>query len=366
VTNQLDPKVLALLFADFDLEFSHIRSELMTIAPELGHPETREDAVRKLFRHVHTLKGSARAIGLEQVAGLAHALEDCLSVARVEPRAVDQAFLDSIAMVFAFFSGFRVLDASGAIPAPSPEIANLRAILLAEFERLKGLPLEQMVPKGTTLRWGVREADDGAGEAEGAAATDVLADATEVCDFVLSKTKAEQVVKEAAAITGKKVDLFCFGSHFSAPSALVRQVDEAIMHLLRNAVDHGIEDPMVREAYFKPVVGRIMLKFSCQGDALHIQVSDDGRGLDSKKILEAAKKSGQKIPGAFDKEEEIYDLIFLPGLSTKMVATDLSGRGVGMDAVKMVVDGLGGKISISSRANRGTKFDIVLPLGRSK
>jgi len=131
---------------------------------------------------------------------------------------------------------------------------------------------------------------------------------------------------------------------------------------VRNSIDHGIELPQERLAAGKPAAGTVHLEAFHRGSAIIIEVSDDGRGLDCERILAKARSRGLVGAGETPSEEAIFELIFLPGFSTAEQATDLSGRGVGMDVVRRNIKSLGGKIDIRSERGRGSRFTISLPL----
>jgi two-component system chemotaxis sensor kinase CheA len=142
---------------------------------------------------------------------------------------------------------------------------------------------------------------------------------------------------------------------------VIEKVADTITHLVRNAVDHGLEAPDARRAAGKPEVGRLGLKASQQGGNIYIELADDGRGLDRDRIH--AKARGLRL---VDDErltdDEIFALIFRPGFSTADTITELSGRGVGMDVVRANIEALGGSITLVSERARGTTFRITLPL----
>jgi len=141
---------------------------------------------------------------------------------------------------------------------------------------------------------------------------------------------------------------------------VVSELSEPLVHLLRNSVDHGIESPAEREALGKPRKGTIRLAASQEGNRVMITLEDDGKGLDPQVIKASAEKKGLATAGLSD--EELQQLIFHPGFSTAQAVTNISGRGVGMDAVQSKITQLGGTIDMKSQPNQGTQFLIKLPL----
>jgi len=170
--------------------------------------------------------------------------------------------------------------------------------------------------------------------------------------------------REAASTAGKQVRFVMEGETTKADKNVADLLFEPLLHLVRNAIDHGIEAPAERLDAGKPVEGRVELRIETDGDRLCITLSDDGRGIDADRIREAAIARELVEPGAARAlgPEEVYRLLFLPGFSTAGKVTSLSGRGVGLDAVQSVVERLRGTIRIESLLGQGSKFVIQMPL----
>ena len=170
-----------------------------------------------------------------------------------------------------------------------------------------------------------------------------------------------RLVRELGARLGKRVRLEMEGEHNELDKSLVERIADPITHLVRNALDHGIEAPAVRRAAGKPEEGRLVLRAAHQGSYILIEVEDDGAGLPRDRILDSARARGlQAHEGMSD--GEIWQLICEPGLSTADAVTELSGRGVGMDVVKRNIVALGGQLDIRSTPGRGTRIGVRLPL----
>ncbi|GAA0289368.1 chemotaxis protein CheA [Rhodovulum strictum] len=174
--------------------------------------------------------------------------------------------------------------------------------------------------------------------------------------------RMQRIVREAADVLGKEVALVAEGEGTEIDKTLVERLAEPLTHMIRNAVDHGIETPEKRIAAGKPALGTIRLSAAHRSGDVLIEIADDGAGLNRKRILEIAVSKGL-VPGdAKLTEPEIDNLLFMAGFSTAEKVTNLSGRGVGMDVVKTAITSLGGKVTISSRPGEGTLFSISLPL----
>jgi len=159
---------------------------------------------------------------------------------------------------------------------------------------------------------------------------------------------------------GKNAKIEIIGENEKIDKSLVDILMEPMMHLVRNALDHGIESSADRENSGKSADSKLTIKAETRGNLLNIIVSDNGRGLDSQRILEKAQEKGIEITGSSD--EAIADLIFEPGFSTSNALTETSGRGVGMDAVKTKINQVGGTVSVNSTQGVGTEFILSLPL----
>jgi len=174
--------------------------------------------------------------------------------------------------------------------------------------------------------------------------------------------RMRRVVRDAARRSGKKVNLILLGEDTEIDKVMVDSLQEPLIHVLRNAIDHGIEAPEARARLGKPVTGTIVLEASHQGGEVTVAVSDDGRGLDRERILGRARERGLVAADVRPSDAEIADLIFLPGFSTKETIDELSGRGVGMDVVKTSIEGLRGRVSLESTPGRGTSITMSVPL----
>ncbi|MGY3454454.1 chemotaxis protein CheA [Bradyrhizobium sp. USDA 4353] len=171
-----------------------------------------------------------------------------------------------------------------------------------------------------------------------------------------------RIVRELAATLGKEVRIVTSGEMTEIDKTVIEQLNDPLTHMIRNALDHGIEPPAERAAAGKPRQGTIHLSAAQRSGRIVIEVSDDGRGINREKILAKARARGLVPAGASLTEDEIDNLIFLPAFSTADVISNISGRGVGMDVVKRNVQALGGRISVRSRFGQGSSFTLSLPL----
>jgi two-component system, chemotaxis family, sensor kinase CheA len=171
-----------------------------------------------------------------------------------------------------------------------------------------------------------------------------------------------RLVRELAVMTGKSVRLVTDGEGTEVDKTVIERLTDPLTHMIRNAIDHGLEKPEARIAAGKPEEGTVRLSALHRSGRIVIEISDDGAGINRPRVKQIAIDKGLIPADVQLSDEEIDNLIFLPGFSTASEISDISGRGVGMDVVKRSIQALGGRISISSRPGRGSTFTMSLPL----
>ncbi|MDD2705807.1 MAG: chemotaxis protein CheA [Acidocella sp.] len=171
-----------------------------------------------------------------------------------------------------------------------------------------------------------------------------------------------RLVREVAAQTGKQVRLVTEGEGTEVDKTVIERIADPLTHMIRNAIDHGLESPETRVANGKPAEGTVKLLALHRSGRIVLEVSDDGAGINRARVRQKAIENGVISPDAQLTDDEIDNLIFLPGFSTAAKVSDISGRGVGMDVVRQSVAALGGRISIASRPGQGSTFTLSLPL----
>jgi two-component system chemotaxis sensor kinase CheA len=173
-----------------------------------------------------------------------------------------------------------------------------------------------------------------------------------------------RIVRDLSGSLGKRVRLDMVGRETELDRTLLEAIRDPLVHVVRNALDHGLEPPAERAAAGKPAEGALTLRAWHEGGLVNIEVSDDGRGIDPERVLAKARAKGL-LPSErllAMSERELTELIFLPGFSTREVVTGVSGRGVGMDVVKSNVESIGGVVELASRKGRGTTLRLKIPL----
>ncbi|WP_410510840.1 chemotaxis protein CheA [Paenibacillus sp. BR2-3] len=173
-----------------------------------------------------------------------------------------------------------------------------------------------------------------------------------------------RMVRDLAKSLDKKVDLVVTGAETELDRTVIDEIGDPLVHLLRNAVDHGVESIADRIAAGKPETGTINLRAFHSGNHVFIEIEEDGAGISREKVLKSALKKGVITPDQASgmTDSEVYQLLFAPGFSTAEVISDISGRGVGLDVVKAKITSLGGNVTIYSTLGKGTNFSVQLPL----
>lgn len=175
--------------------------------------------------------------------------------------------------------------------------------------------------------------------------------------------KMFRIVRDMSKKLGKEVKLELIGEETEVDKNIIEHISDPLMHLVRNSIDHGIETAEVRKSCGKPPVGTVTLEAKNSGSDVVILVRDDGRGLNKNNILKKAQENGLlQRPAADMTDREIYNLIFMPGFSTKDNVTEFSGRGVGMDVVLRNIESVGGSVSVDSEEGKGSVITIKIPL----
>lgn len=175
-------------------------------------------------------------------------------------------------------------------------------------------------------------------------------------------SRLAQITKRYSNETGKYVDLVTYGEDTELDKHLAEEIADPLMHIVRNAIDHGIENPEERKAAGKREGATIILKAFQRGNHVVIEVKDDGSGINIERVKKKALEKGLIAPGSELDRREILDFIFMPGFSTKATVSEVSGRGVGMDVVKERLSSLGGFVEVETEERKGTMFRLTMPI----
>jgi two-component system chemotaxis sensor kinase CheA len=369
-----------------------------------------EEVLHALFRDAHTVKGAAGLVGFDAVRDLAHDLEGLLERLRGRTLAVNDGLVTLLLRSVDVLRG-AVAEASAGSAAPSERVLAVRRQL---SDAAAGAPTgaggappppppaggapepEAPAPHGGahTLRVDVAKLDrmlDLSGEIavargrmgemleHGNATREELVEAHRESDrryLALQELimKARMVpigpsfhqhvrtLRDVATVHGKLVRLVLEGEDVEVDTAVVEYVRDPLTHMVRNALDHGIEPPDVRRARGKDPVGTLFLRAAHEAGNMVIQVTDDGQGLDRARIAAKAAALGLVPDATRLSDDDLARIVFEPGFSTAERVTEISGRGVGMDVVRRNVEALRGSVTIDSEPGRGTTVTIRVPL----
>ena len=256
-----------------------------------------------------------------------------------------------------------------------PEVATVRAVKAAESVRVPADRLDELMDRVGELVIAQSRlsqiADSGSDTALRAVSEEIarlsgeLRDTMMVLRMVPVATlfgRFRRLVHDLARETGKAIDLSTDGETTEIDKTVIERLADPLVHLIRNAADHGLETAEDRSAAGKPATGRIRLSAHQSGGEVVISIRDDGRGIDRERVRAKAESQGLVEPGAVLSDHDLLQMIFHPGFSTAAAVTNLSGRGVGMDVVKRTIEELRGSIDIASKPGEGSEVSLRIPL----
>ena len=375
---------------------------------ELEEDPAAPDALAEIFRVVHTLKGNAGIFGFEAVASLAHALEDTLDPLRAGRAPVTVELVD---LLLETLDALRRLlnEAQDGRTAPGAEDRALIDALRRTAEQTTKAAADPFAAtpeaggpaapgrsdlRDRTLRVEVDKLDrlvDVAGEIgiarsrmaqlleDPRASKQVVLQALREADYLHlelqelvmklrmvpvgpSLRRHGRTERDMAAALGTRAHLTVEGDDVELDMSVIEHLRDPLTHMIRNALDHGIEVPKERLAAGKDPVGRVTLRTASDAGSIVIEVADDGRGLDRDRILARARAVGVVEEHETPSDERLDTLIFSGGFTTAEAVSDLSGRGVGMDVVRRNIEALRGSVRVTSSPGRGTTFTLRMPL----
>ncbi|MDN4607444.1 chemotaxis protein CheA [Sporosarcina highlanderae] len=365
--------------------------------------------VNEIFRSAHTLKGMSAAMGYEDIIKLTHEVENVLDAIRNLRINVTTEILDMLLKAIDLSEEMVLeIEAGGTGAKDVSEIANkLNRIELDTFQKEE--VIEDAVDESTNIRGGralnVQNSnktirvnidrldtlmnlfeelviDRGrlqsiADELHNQDLNDTVEHITRITGDLQSVilkmrmvpvetvfNRFPKMVRQLARDLGKDVNLEITGAKTELDRMVIDEIGDSLVHLIRNAIDHGIESPGVRLTKGKLAEGSISLRAYHSGNHVFIELEDDGEGVNKERVMKKAVENGIVTEELASKlrKEQILELIMSPGFSTAETITDVSGRGVGLDVVKSKIESLGGYITITSKDGQGTKFQIQLPL----
>ena len=375
-------------------------------------------SINTYFRLLHTIKGTSSCLGLNEISNYAHKYEDLINkiksnevdvnkkVINVLLEGLDQlqnlyhlaenfqpfpSNLEQLSEVFSHdFSNEKKknnVDDSHSKEIPSEE--NLTRAkekdekitvsegLLSDFLEMSG---ELTVIRNTIFKTLIRLQSKLSGDSDLDHLSDSMVELQKVSTILqnqiseMKKVEIEsvyrpmrRVVRDSCSVLNKNIDFDVVGGTFKIDTSVAKLLNNVLVHMLRNGVDHGIEDDETRALKGKDPIGKLTLNSYETGENIIVEVSDNGKGLDKEFLKRKALEKGLYSQEQLDKmsDQKIFSIIFESGFSTNTEVTSVSGRGVGMDMVKSSIQDVGGKILIDSTLGEGTKFVLVIPIPRS-
>jgi two-component system chemotaxis sensor kinase CheA len=385
-------------------------AELGRLLLDLEQRPADQELVRSVYRELHTLKGSAAVAGLQEISQIAHGLEELVDDVRAGRRPVTAGLIDDLLQ-----GADRLSDAVAASPAgqPTPAPSNggqptprtrgseptvdapvepsapptepsVRpervvpsgppegggAVIMVPVERLEDLTRLVGETASAHLRIGRMlkdrfDVDPGTCTEfnELARSLNNLHDSTMRTQMVPVSTVTDQLhraARDLARAQGKDVQWETTGTDTELDRGVLHRLSDSLMHVVRNAIDHGIEGPEDRRRAGKPSQATLRLHAMQLGSEVIITVTDDGRGIDTEEVQREAQRRGIETEGLSD--EELVSLTLLPGFSTVRFVSDVSGRGVGLDVVRSHVEAAHGRVDVRSEPGIGTEFRIMVPI----
>lgn len=363
--------LLQVFAAESEENFAEIETGLLRLEAQ---PDDME-IVHAIFRAAHTLKGNAGSLGFVEAAQLAHGLEDLLDPLRKKTAAVTPAVIGELLRAFdalrqqlvgkkteeeategpvtdALLQGSRTLRIDAArlddMLDGLGEIAGSRARLAAILERLG--------PAGNSALEQHRDAERLYHDLER------LILRARMLPLAFAFRPLERIVRDLSIAQGKRVQLLIRGADVEVDTRIVEHLRAPLTHLVRNAIDHGVERPAARLAFGKPAEAVIELSARHVSGGVVVECRDDGAGLDRDAIRARASERGFLTDPERASDADLDRIIFEPGFSTAATVTEVSGRGVGMDVVKKRIEEVGGRVEIASEPGRGTTITLRMPL----
>ena len=411
IDSDIDAKILAQMFEDFLEESQDFLDQLNLNLTQLEENPDDANVVNEIFRAVHTLKGTASFVGIDNIREIAHRMEDVFGAIRKGDLKVTATIIDAmfeatsmltlvrdrartretstidISPVLLSLTGIIEtggLDISAQVPdetvgnvtvnpvASSVDTARVSETIRVSTNRLDTFMnlVGEMITSvnrlnGTANR--LRDNDLNTISSTITRLTKQLHSGLMIVRMVRIErlfNKYPGVVRNLARELEKEVELVISGRETELDKTVTEQIYDPLMHLLRNAIDHGIEKPGKRLEMGKPSAGRVQLKAWHEQNSVIIEISDDGKGIDPEELRQMATRKGilSQEAAADMTDNQTINLIFMPGFSSTETVTDVSGRGVGMDVVRENVRKLRGIIDVDTTVGVGTSFRIRLPL----
>lgn len=411
IDRDIDAKIIAQMFEDFLEESQDFFDQLNLNLTQLEENPEDANIINEIFRAAHTLKGTASFVGIDGIREIAHRMEDVFGAIRKGDLRVTAAIIDTMFEATTLMELVRDRARRRDLSAVdiSPALLSLALILETGADENSGGSTEEQsenIPSGgggtpvnvpavsDTIRVTISRLDSfmnlvgemitSVNRLNGTSGRLKDNDLTTISSTITRLTKQIHsglmivrmvrierlfnkfpgVVRNLAREREKEVEFIITGRDTELDKSVTEQIHDPLVHILRNAVDHGIEKPDIRRGLGKPSAGQIQLQARHEQNSVIIEISDDGEGIDPDKMRQEAVRKGVLSPEIASAltDNQAINLIFLPGFSSAEKVSNVSGRGVGMDVVRENVRKLRGIVDVNTTVGRGTTFRIQLPL----
>lgn len=402
-----DDEIVLMFFEEANGVLEEVYDLLKAYVEE--HTEDHLEKINAVYRCIHTIKGGAAMLQMDELTRVAHELESYLSEMKKTPNELDVAFVirqvDQIETLLRTEGKKREASApveEKAEPVIDEKIEGLPEIatLDEQVNSIKGQPKKDVTNLIRVPLDRIQRSYDITSEIfllrnqiahlletgfENTAIQNDLFLKWEVLDNSLRQRivelesavlsmrmtavkslflRMEKTVRTYTESSEKLIQVAISGQETEIDKRILDSLGDPLIHLIRNAMDHGIEAPEVREQNNKPREGTVSMDAKIIGSEVVLKISDDGKGIDAQSIIQSARSKGIDVSGVAN-EQDALQLIFAPGFSTAQQVSEISGRGVGMDVVKTYVDKSGGRIHVDTKVGEGTTFSLYLPIGLS-
>lgn len=351
-----DPEMYELLF----LEAHEIIEEATAALEGMLQTSDRTAVIAKMYRGMHTLKGNAMSAGLLRIAAKAHWVEDAFAALRDSAQDLTPTLIGETEERVKELSGLlgRIEKMANKVLSQKSSPSDLGQVRGGDRPfKLEIDPqrLEQL------LAWIQAHAQD-VSTGQGLHELMVQVRTLGLVPMRRLYQRFPKMIEDLGDKLGKSINPVCLqGDDVALHPSVFNKLASVMVHLVRNALDHGVEPPEVRIKSGKPAYATVSVTSALLQERVRIEISDDGRGIDAQALRQRAIRSGTIGQDDDPSDDKALELIFMPGFSTAQQTTDISGRGVGMDVVRSSVEELGGSVTIETEVGRGTTFRIELP-----
>jgi two-component system chemotaxis sensor kinase CheA len=383
----IDPELMKQLITSFTSEFDELSSIITQGLLELeksSSPIENEHQITTILRAVHTIKGTSRSLGIIDLASLAHDLETLITESKnntfnLSSSIIDKCFksLDKMKISLKTFVNLTLdVKSDETLVMNESILTDSIRIPVANIERISAI-LEEIHSNKISIDEFMNQLIKSSSHMNLSFQKNILNEYNVLFDTLQDEIRflrlvpfsnllcnMPRFVRDLSHELNKNIEIKILGDEVKLDKLILEIIKDPIIHIIRNAIDHGIESPSVRESLGKPSAGLITISIHEEGSKINISISDDGGGINIENLKNTALRKNLYTKHDLSKmsDDDILNIVFSAGFSTKDIITDVSGRGVGLDIVKTNLAKVNGSISIITHEGKGTVFNICIPL----